>query len=589
MQIKVQIQSKGGAVSIHENGYKSNVHLTTELYEEKCGHHVEGSSVPPRKPNADRRTESWWKNLKKQISSAGTDDKYCKRDMGYSIDGKQIRVLKPKWLDTNKSDESLVLRARACRLTFALQSFVVHSNTLRTYRRLVKFRGDKCNTQLGADGQEPCGTDIEMDTNKHKKCKAASELYVSSDRCGSNFCNVKIKCTEPTYQQCKLGYKVDGKMEPHRDYKYNKWAQSLCQEFYSVQTAYENEQMLLKWLEKSMGTHDSKCASKQDAARVHHFKQTSVRALALDKPTMQSSTDGGASSSAVDGNFATSWNSGSCTRTKVEPAPWWRLDLQKSYQIDAVTVVNSEHSLSNFEVKVGETDAGKTWGTANSKCGGKHSIDLQATLTIKCGLHGRYIFIGVPKQNTSLVLCEVEVFGEFIGPCGSGFKETAGDIGGWGKVNGRGGGETVTECNKCAELCSSDTVCKSYECSPSEKRCNLNHVATATSGPYKDYNFCVKDLSEPCSATFIDNVGNQSPNKTPLKIDDNTFVFGHASDWYKMVAVDAQGHKIENRYMDKNLALTKANWENAHRGGSYSASYVQMCSKASSTGGFSNN
>ena len=72
-------------------------------------------------------------------------------------------------------------------------------------------------------------------------------------------------------------------------------------------------------------------------------------------------------------------------------------------------------------------------------------------------------------------------------------------------------------------------------------------------------------------------MGNQSPNKTPLKIDDNTFVFGHASDWYKMVAVDAQGTKIENRYMNKNLDLTKENWESANRGGAYSASNVQMC------------
>ena len=79
-------------------------------------------------------------------------------------------------------------------------------------------------------------------------------------------------------------------------------------------------------------------------------------------------------------------------------------------------------------------------------------------------------------------------------------------------------------------------------------------------------------------------MGNRSPNKTPLKIDDNTFVFGHASDWYKMVAVDAQGNKIENRYMSKALALTKANWENANRGGSYSASDVKMCDKASAAG-----
>ena len=66
-------------------------------------------------------------------------------------------------------------------------------------------------------------------------------------------------------------------------------------------------------------------------------------------------------------------------------------------------------------------------------------------------------------------------------------------------------------------------------------------------------------------------------------LDDNTFVFGHASDWYKMVAVDAQGNKIENRYMNKNLDLTKANWESANRGGAYSASNVQMCAATTTT------
>ena len=90
------------------------------------------------------------------------------------------------------------------------------------------------------------------------------------------------------------------------------------------------------------------------------------------------------------------------------------------------------------------------------------------------------------------------------------------------------------------------------------------------------------DGSQPCSATFVDNVGNESPGKTPLKIDDNTFVFGHASDWYKMVSVDSLGNKIENRYMSSGSELTAANWEAANRGGSYSATNVQLCEKGHS-------
>ena len=88
--------------------------------------------------------------------------------------------------------------------------------------------------------------------------------------------------------------------------------------------------------------------------------------------------------------------------------------------------------------------------------------------------------------------------------------------------------------------------------------------------------------SQPCSATFVDNVGNESPGKTPLKIDDNTFVFGHASDWYKMVSVDSLGNKIENRYMSSGSELTAANWATANPGGSYSATNVQLCEEGHS-------
>ena len=84
--------------------------------------------------------------------------------------------------------------------------------------------------------------------------------------------------------------------------------------------------------------------------------------------------------------------------------------------------------------------------------------------------------------------------------------------------------------------------------------------------------------SKPCLATFVDNVGNESPGKTPLEIDDNTFVFGHDDGgWYKMVALNSLGNKTENRYMSSGNELTAANWEAANRGGSYSATNVQLC------------
>ena len=82
---------------------------------------------------------------------------------------------------------------------------------------------------------------------------------------------------------------------------------------------------------------------------------------------------------------------------------------------------------------------------------------------------------------------------------------------------------------------------------------------------------------KPCLATFVDNAGIESPGKTPLKIDQNTFVFGHASDSYKMVSVDSRGNKIENRYMSSSSELTAVNWEAATRGGAYFVTNVKLC------------
>ena len=81
----------------------------------------------------------------------------------------------------------------------------------------------------------------------------------------------------------------------------------------------------------------------------------------------------------------------------------------------------------------------------------------------------------------------------------------------------------------------------------------------------------------PCTATFVDNLGTASGGESALVIDKDTYVFGHPSDWYKMVAVDANGKFKECRYMNKNLPLTAQNWASANRGGAYTVRDVKMC------------
>lgn len=52
----------------------------------------------------------------------------------------------------------------------------------------------------------------------------------------------------------------------------------------------------------------------------------------------------------------------------------------------------------------------------------------------------------------------------------------------------------------------------------------------------------------PQSATFVDNVGNETPNVRANKFGD-VWVFGVRTDWLKMVSVDATGAFVEARYM----------------------------------------
>eukprot|EP01083_Nonionella_stella_P306761 1075539_1 len=82
------------------------------------------------------------------------------------------------------------------------------------------------------------------------------------------------------------------------------------------------------------------------------------------------------------------------------------------------------------------------------------------------------------------------------GKCPDGYYEQIGDIGGWGSINGDGGGQSVAHCGECATLCSTEGYCKSFECSPTVLKCNLNTALNPTIlTPYGDYMFCSKGWS----------------------------------------------------------------------------------------------
>ncbi|CAH1784276.1 unnamed protein product, partial [Owenia fusiformis] len=86
--------------------------------------------------------------------------------------------------------------------------------------------------------------------------------------------------------------------------------------------------------------------------------------VALNKPTSQSSkhyggttgNDDGASYLAVDGNTDRDYWHGTCTHTRLDAKPWWMVDLEGNYYVNAVKLVNrlNQHAdrLRNFKIEV---------------------------------------------------------------------------------------------------------------------------------------------------------------------------------------------------------------------------------------------
>jgi hypothetical protein len=89
---------------------------------------------------------------------------------------------------------------------------------------------------------------------------------------------------------------------------------------------------------------------------------SSASNLAAGKPAVQSSVAAsGSPARAVDGVTNGVYGRGSCTHTKREANPWWRVDLGSSSRIGAVDIFNRADCcgsrLSDFQIRIGDTDA----------------------------------------------------------------------------------------------------------------------------------------------------------------------------------------------------------------------------------------
>ncbi|XP_067217491.1 uncharacterized protein [Chanodichthys erythropterus] len=135
--------------------------------------------------------------------------------------------------------------------------------------------------------------------------------------------------------------------------------------------------------------------------------------LALNAKAMQSSLGHalGDAQHAVDGNRDSDYFKSSCTHTKTEFNPWWRVDLGNIYSVSNVTITNRgdccKERLRGAQIRVG-----------NSLDNNGNDNELVATLlTVLDGtqtfsfepVNGRYVNIYLPGNDEVLTLCEVEV------------------------------------------------------------------------------------------------------------------------------------------------------------------------------------
>nr|XP_058970077.1 uncharacterized protein LOC131796502 [Pocillopora verrucosa] len=137
-----------------------------------------------------------------------------------------------------------------------------------------------------------------------------------------------------------------------------------------------------------------------------------ARNLAYHKTTEQSSTaHNGFSSRAVDENYSSFYNDNSCTHTRKEQDPWWRVDLGREYIVTDVMIVNRHGSyqrLKNFDVKVGISKNNKENPTCHDRV---RYVDQAQALRVQCDppIPGRYVSVQM-YQYEYLTLCEVAVY-----------------------------------------------------------------------------------------------------------------------------------------------------------------------------------
>ncbi|XP_073678319.1 uncharacterized protein [Garra rufa] len=122
----------------------------------------------------------------------------------------------------------------------------------------------------------------------------------------------------------------------------------------------------------------------------------------------------GHASNAIDGNRDANYEHGSCTSTKLQNDPWWRLDLLDEYVVTSITITNENlypERLDGAEIRIGNSLLSN--GNSNPLARRISSIPGGKSVTFEWekGIRGRYINVVIHGSNRLVCLCEVEVYG----------------------------------------------------------------------------------------------------------------------------------------------------------------------------------
>ncbi|KAM4704899.1 pentraxin fusion protein-like [Rhinophrynus dorsalis] len=146
------------------------------------------------------------------------------------------------------------------------------------------------------------------------------------------------------------------------------------------------------------------CGPKPGAVNLARLGEASQVSTYTDSPTP-------AASLAIDGDKETNYFKHHCAHTNNDFAPWWRLNLKKSYQVDSVAITNRMESCTD-RLKGAQVRVGNSEDNNNPVCGTITDVS-QATITLCCkGMEGQYVSVVIPDRKEWLTLCEVEVYGQ---------------------------------------------------------------------------------------------------------------------------------------------------------------------------------